>query len=118
MLNTLFYFLFNEDSTFRCTHEWNKEGFSSLELQNNLSDIAVKRILEGKIVNVSNVEELSDKYGADKQFWLKQGLKSFLGLPFASGKGVTGFLAFMSVWEHNWSAKRNIVFKNHRCYFC
>ncbi len=98
-------FLLDKDSTFRCTYEWVKEGFPSLEVQDNLSAISIERIKGGTIVNVPDVAKVRDKYDVDKHFWIEKGLTSFLGLPFSSGKGVTGFLVLASVWEHNWSAQ-------------
>ncbi len=98
-------FLFNHDNTFRCVHEWSKEGFLSLQVQDNISPLAIQRILEGKVVSVSNVSKLRDKYGDDKQLWQEQGLKSFLALPFSSDKGVTGFLGFATVKKRSWSTR-------------
>ena len=98
-------FLFNHDNTFRCVYEWSKEGLFPLQVQDNISPIAIKRILEGKVVSVSNVSKLREKYGEDKQLWQRQGLRSFLALPFSSDKGVTGFLGFATIKKRNWSAR-------------
>lgn len=103
-------FIFNDDKiTMSNTHEWVNKGVSSqlVNLQNLPIEIFswfINKIKKGEVLNIENVEELPPEASAEKEEFLKEGIKSLIILPIEIGDNISGFIGFDNVKaQEKWS---------------
>ncbi len=96
----------SEDSQFlRITHFFLKPGVQ-LPASTHTSEVQpwfTKTLLGGEIIKLDRIDNLPDEAKLEKNFLLKQGVKSGLAIPLIVGKKPVGVLAFTTVFrERSW----------------
>lgn len=113
-----FLFLFSDDSRFMTnTHEWCAPGIAS-QLERN-QDFAVdkerwwvQQILQGRQVNIPDVEALPAKMEKDKKEFLAEDIRSCLTIPLVKDDQTFGYFGFDGVNEKkSWTDEQIALLK-------
>ncbi len=98
-------FLFSEDNRkLTNTHEWCAEGIESQkeflqEISIDLQPWWTKQIMNGRVVNIPDTEQLPEKASSTEEVIMKQGIKSLLNVPITTNRRVIGAFGFDMVRE-------------------
>jgi diguanylate cyclase (GGDEF)-like protein len=103
-------FRFSDDLRFHtCTHEWVAEGVS--REAENLQQVPVttfpwlmRELLAGRSVHVPRVGALPDEAAAEREEFMREGIRSLALVPFGPAGAPNGFIGFDAVRaDHVWS---------------
>jgi diguanylate cyclase (GGDEF)-like protein len=92
-----------------CTHEWVAEGVS--REAENLQQVPVttfpwlmRELLAGRSVHVPRVADLPDEAAAEREEFMREGIRSLVLVPFGPADAPSGFIGFDAVRaDHVWS---------------
>jgi len=87
------------------THFFNPPGIQppASSITSDAQPWFAKTILNGKIIKLERIDDLPEEAKLEKEFLLKQGVKSGLAIPLTVGKKPVGALTFTTVFrERSW----------------
>ncbi|MFX1279389.1 MAG: ATP-binding protein [Promethearchaeota archaeon] len=96
-------FIFDNDNrTMSNTHEWCLDGvYPQIEkLQNLQMEVfpwSIKKLKNGEILNIDDVNSLPEEATAEKEEFLRENIKSLIFLPFKIGEEIFGFIGLDNV---------------------
>lgn len=115
-VDRVYIFMLSEDSTkMSNTYEWcNDEIESVIDMLQNLSTSvfpwSMKHLLKGEIINIYDIDLMSEEQSSEKEILKLQGIKSILLVPLQNEGDLIGFLGFDSVKTYkNWDSEVSMI---------